>query len=113
MLLQTLPPLAELAVPATLAIMPIYPPLPQPSVSTQPQFLILGLRTSPPYRDQLENPVLVSGAQGLGLVSPSKTQEGTQFGPGATSGVGQFPLCHYLIGGLNSNGQPVGFLRLV
>ena len=105
MLLQTLTPLAELAVPATLAIMPIYPPLPPPSVPIQTQFVTLGLRTSPP--------VLVSGPQGLGLVSPSKTWQGTQFGLGATPRAGQFPLCHYPVGGLNANEQLAGFLRLV
>ena len=46
------------------------------------------LRTSPPSRDQLENPVLVSGAQGLGLASQFKTRQGTQFGPGATPRAG-------------------------
>ena len=73
MLLQTLTPPAEVAVPASLAVMPRYRPLPPPLVPFQPQFLTLGLRTCPPSRDQLEKPVLVSGAQGLGLVSPSKT----------------------------------------
>ena len=57
--------------------------------------------------------MLVSGAHGLGLESPSKTRQGTQFGPGATSGKGPFPLCHYLVGGLNADEQPAGFLRLV
>ena len=54
MLLQTLTPLAELGVPAALAIMPPLPPL---SVPIQPLFLTLRPRTSPPYRGQLENPV--------------------------------------------------------
>ena len=46
-----------------------------------------------PYKDQLENPVLVSGAQGPGLVSLSKTWRGTQFGPGTIPEAGQFPVC--------------------
>ena len=37
-----------------------------------------------PYRDQLENPLLVPEAQGPGLVSTAKTQQGTQFGPDTT-----------------------------
>ena len=80
-----------------------------PSILMQPQFLTLRLRASPPYKDRLENPVLVSGAQGLGLISPSKTQQGTQFG----FRTGQFLLCHYLVGGLNANDQPARFLRLL
>ena len=36
------------------------------------QFLTLGLRAAPPYKDQSENPVFVSGAQELGLVSHLK-----------------------------------------
>ena len=68
MLLQTLTPTAELAVPAW----PIYPTPPAPSIPIQPQFLALGLRTSLPSRDQLQNRVLGFGAQVLGLVSPSK-----------------------------------------
>ena len=64
MLLQTLTLLAELAVPAVVMVTPTCPPLLLilPSVPIQPWFLALG------FRDQLENPVLVSGAQGLGLV---------------------------------------------
>ena len=52
---------------------------------------VLGLALSP-YRDQLENPFLAPGAQGPGLVSPSKTQQGTQFGPGAIPRARHFPL---------------------
>ena len=92
MLLQIFTPLAELAVPDSLDGYANISPLPPPSIPIQFQFLTLGLKTSPPYRDQLENPVLLSGAQGLGLESPSKTRQGTQFGPGATSGTGLFPL---------------------
>ena len=143
MLLQTLTPLAELAVPAALAIMPVYPTLTPPSIPIQAQFLTLGLRTSlligsvrkcwefpgsPAVRTRhfhcgspgsilgrgtkipqavqhgqknktKQNPVLLSGAQGLGLESPSKTQQGTQFGPGATSGTGLFSLRHLSHGG--------------
>ena len=55
--------LAELAVSATLVVMPL------PSVPIQPQFLTLGLSTCPPSKDQLENTVLVSRTQGLDLVS--------------------------------------------
>ena len=99
MLLQTLTRPAELAVPTTLAVRPIYPPLPPPSFPFQPQFLTLGLGTSPPSRAQLENPVLVSGAQGLGLVSPPKAQQGSQFGPRATPRAGQLPLLLLCIGG--------------
>ena len=69
-LLHTLSPPAELGDPATKTD----PPLPPPSDFIQPQFLTLGCRTAPPSRDQLENPVLISKAQGFGLVSPSKTQ---------------------------------------
>ena len=85
-MLQTLTPPDELAVPATPDVIPIYPPLPLPSMSVQPQFLTLTIRTIPPYRDQLENPVLVPGAQGFGLVLPSKIRQGTQFWPGDTPG---------------------------
>ena len=41
---MVLQPLAKLAVPAALAVMPIYPPLPLPLVPIQPQFPTLGLR---------------------------------------------------------------------
>ena len=99
MLLHTFTPPGEFTVPATLAAMPIYPPLPPPSVPIQPQFPTLGLRTVPPYKDQLEHPVLVSGVWGLGLVSPSKTRQGSQLGPGATPRAGQFSLLLPHIGG--------------
>ena len=58
MLLQTLTPLAELAVPAILAIMPITSNPLVSIIPIQPQFLALGLTTSLPNRGQLENPVL-------------------------------------------------------
>ena len=69
MLLQTLTLLPELAVPAVVMVTPTCPPLLLilPSVPIQPWFLALG------FRDQLENPVLVSGAQEMCLVSLSKT----------------------------------------
>ena len=89
--LQTLTPVAELDVSATPAALLIHPPLPPPSLPTLPQFLTPGLRTSPPSRNRLENPVLVSGAQGLGLVLPSKTQQGSQFGPRPTPRAGLSP----------------------
>lgn len=54
--------------------------------------------------------MLTPRTQEPGLVSPSKTRQGTQFGPGATSTARQFPLCQYPIRGLNENGQPAGFL---
>ena len=58
MLLQTLTPLAELAVPAILAIMPIKSNPLVSIIPIQPQFLAVGLTTSFPNRGQLENPVL-------------------------------------------------------
>lgn len=63
MLLQTLTLLAELAVLAILMVTPICSPLLLilPSIPIQPWFLALGFSTSPPFRDPLENPVLVSG----------------------------------------------------
>jgi len=91
MVLQTLTPVAELDVSATPAALLIHPPLPPPSLPSLPQFLTPGLRTSPPSRDRLENPVLVSGVQGLGLVLPSNTQQGSQFGPRATPRAGLSP----------------------
>ena len=72
---------------AGLASLPTYPPS-IPCALFQPQFLTLGLRTAPPSRGQLEKPVLVSGAQELGLVSPSKALRGTQFGPETPSRAG-------------------------
>ena len=73
------------------------------SAPIQPQFLTQRLRTSPPYRGQLENSMLVSEALGLGLISPSKSQQGTQFGPRATFQTWKFPLRQYLLGGLKAN----------
>lgn len=63
MLLQTLTPLAQLAVLAILMVTPICSPLLLilPSIPIQPWFLALEFSTSPPFRDPLENPVLVSG----------------------------------------------------
>ena len=69
--------------------------------------LLSWLPVSPTHGERIEFSLLTPGAQGSGLVSPSKTQQGTQFGPGATSATVQFPLCR---GGLNANGQPAGFL---
>ena len=46
---------------------------------------------SPTYGDRLEVSVLTPGAQGPGLVSPSKMRQSIQFGLGATSGAGNFP----------------------
>ena len=43
--------------------------------------------------------MLTPGAQGPGLVSPSKTRQGTQFGLGATSAAEQFPLHWYPVKG--------------
>ena len=65
---------------------------------------------SPTYGNQLEVSVLTSRAQGPGLVSPSKTRQGTQFGLEPTSRAGQFPLRQYPVRGLNADGQPAGFL---
>ena len=95
-----LPPPAEPTVPAAVPIVPmrpIYSPLLPPPVS-------------PTYGDQVEVSMLTAGARRPGLVSPFKTQQGTQFGPGATSRAGKFPLCWYPIGGFNANGQPARFL---
>ena len=47
----------------------------------------------PPCRNQLENPVLVPGAE-----EPIKTWQGTQRRPGATPCAGLFSLCHYSVG---------------
>ena len=78
-MLQTLTLPAELAVPAVLAAMPIYPLLPPPPIPTDPapipdtgaQEMV---RLAPPPRgEQLENSVLVPGAQGPGLALPSNT----------------------------------------
>lgn len=90
MLLQTLIP-QTLTDPANLATMPIHPPFPPSPIPTQSQFLILGLRTSPPYRDQLENPVLVSGGEGLVLILPFKTRQGTRLGQKLLWEQGNFP----------------------
>lgn len=86
MLLSTLTLSAELALPHTLAAVTA------PSVPILPQFPTLVHRTSPPSRDQLGNPVLLSGAQELDLVSPSETRQGTQCRPGPTPRAGEFPL---------------------
>ena len=43
--------------------------------------------------------MVTPGAQRPGLVSPSKTRQGTQFGLGANSATGQFPLSQYLVRG--------------
>ena len=50
------------------------------------------------------------GAQGPGLVLPSKTQQGTQFGPGVTSAAGQFPLHWYPVRG---QGTPLDLRRQI
>ena len=54
---------------------------------------------SPTQGDQIEVSMVTPGAQGSGLASPSKTQQGIQLGPGATSTAGQFPLGRYPIRG--------------
>ena len=58
------------------------PPMP-PTYSPPP--------VSPTHGDQTVVSTLTPGAQEPGLVSPSKNQHSTQFGPGATSTAGQFP----------------------
>ena len=60
------------------------PPMP-PSYSPPP--------VSPTHGGQIEVSVLTPRAQEPDLVSPSKTPQATQLGPGATSTAGQFPLC--------------------
>ena len=90
-MLQTLTPLVELEVLAAPAALLIHPPLPPPFRPILPQFLTPGLRTSPPESDHLETPTLVSGPQRLGLVLPSKTQQGSQFGLRATPRAGLSP----------------------
>ena len=47
---------------------------------------------SPTHGDQIEFSILTPKTQGPSIVSPSKTQQGTQFGLGATCTSGQFPL---------------------
>lgn len=59
--------------------------------------------------DQLEGSIEPLELRESGLVSPSKTPQGTQVGPGATSAAGQSPLCHRPAGGLNANSQLRGF----
>ena len=105
MLFQNLkPPLANLAPPlADQTATAVVPTAPMPPTYSRPP-------VSPTYGDQLEVSMLTLGAQGPGLVSPSKTQQGTQFGLGATFGARQFPLCQYPIGSLNADGQPTVFL---
>lgn len=49
-------------------------------------------------------------AQGTSLVLPSKTQQGTPFGPEANSRTGQLPLYQYLLRRRNANGQPAACL---
>ena len=66
------------------------PPMP-PTYSLPP--------VSPTQGDQIELSMVTSGAQGPGLVSPSKTRQGTQFGLRATYATGQFPLPQYLVRG--------------
>ena len=68
----------------------LLPPMP-PTYSPPP--------VSPTHGDQIEVPMITPKAQGPGLVSPSKTQQDTQFGPGATSTAGQFPLCRHPVRG--------------
>ena len=88
-------PLAKPAVPAALAVLPISSTA---SRNCPAQFPTMGAQKAvglaPLYGDQLENAELVPGALGPGLVSPSKTQQGTQFGPGTTPRAGQSPLSH-------------------
>ena len=54
---------------------------------------------SPTHGDQIEVSMLTPGAQEPDLVSSSKTRQGTQFGPGATSATGQFPLRQHPVRG--------------
>ena len=96
MLLQTLIP-QTLTDPANLATMPIHPCFPPFSTPTQSQLLTLGLRTSPPYRDQLENPVLVSGGEGLVLILPFKTRQGTRLSLKLLWEQGNFPYAVILL----------------
>ena len=80
-----LQPPGELAVPAAPEVMPC-------NLSSQHWGLGNGWTGSlSPYQDQLENPFLAPGAQGPGLVSPSKIQQSTQFGPGAIPRARRFP----------------------
>ena len=61
-----------------------------PSILIQPQFLTLRLRTSPAYRDQLENPALVSGAQGLVWCCHLRPNRAPNFGQEPLQGQGNF-----------------------
>ena len=96
MFLQTLIP-QTLTDPANLATVPIHPSFPPFSIPTQFQLLTLGLRTSPPYRDQLENPVLVSGGEGLVLILPFKTRQGTRLSQKLLWEQGNFPYAIILL----------------
>ena len=105
MLLHTLTPLAEPAVPAISAITSIYP---TPSTTSHSYPALIPATEDHDfllYRDQLENPVLILGPQVLGLASPSETWQGAQFGLGATARASQVPLCYYLVGALNADKQ--------
>ena len=68
---------------------------------------------SPPLLDTLEigpSGVKAPPLYNREMVSPSKTWQDTQFGQGASlSRVGQFPLRHFLTGGINQEGQPAGY----
>lgn len=96
MLLQTSSSLAELAVPAALAVIPIHPPPPPPSIPIQPQFLTLGHRTSPPSRDPLENPVLLSGAQEVIWYCHLRPDRALNLSQEPCSGQGSFHCCDFL-----------------
>ena len=65
---------------------------------------------SPTHGHQIEVSMFTPRAQEPGLLSPSKTQQGTKFGPGATSASGQFPLCQHPVRG---QGTPLDLRRLI
>ena len=60
------------------------PPPPVPPTDSPPP-------VSPTPGDQIQVSMVIPRAQGHGLVSPSKTQQGTQFGPGPLPQQGNFP----------------------
>ena len=87
-LAYTAPPMAEQAAPAVVptALRPTPPTYSPPPISLT-------------HGDQIVVSMLTPGAQEPGLVSPSKTRQSTQFGPGAVSAAGQFPLLRYPLRG--------------
>ena len=93
------PPVPEQAAPA---VVPTAPPPPHAAnIFSLPP-------VSPTCGDQIEVPMVTPGAQGPALVSPSKTQQGTQFGPRATCAAGQFPSPRYPVRG---QGTPLDLRR--